>query len=146
MPKSLNICDANGAEENIRDLEKFGDPDQWACLCKAWSHEEGWMKSTKVLNIDNGGCLVLVTTQQRNPDGSYALSDALAYVPDASIVQDVESGRRFLVATDHVIANMVDSPPVPEDDENKGPEDSGPGQDQDPVNLADGSHGDRSND
>jgi hypothetical protein len=42
------------------------------------------MKSTKVCNVENG-CIVQVTTQQRNPDGSYAVAEALTYVPGMNI-------------------------------------------------------------
>jgi Lon protease-like protein len=35
------------------------------------SKSEGWMKPTKAMEI---GCIVQVTTQQRNPDGSYAIT------------------------------------------------------------------------
>lgn len=52
------------------------------------------MKSTKVCNVV-GGCIVQVTTQQRNPDGSYAVADALTYVPGIHI--DAEQNSRKLV-------------------------------------------------
>ncbi len=38
------------------------------------------MKSTKAM-FTGTGCVVQVTTQQRNPDGSYSLAEALTYVP-----------------------------------------------------------------
>jgi hypothetical protein len=67
------------------DIKVFGNPDKWKLLCKASSESEGWMKSTKVMDVP-GGCLVQVTTQQRNPDGSYAIAEALTYVPDANFI------------------------------------------------------------
>lgn len=54
------------------------------------------MKSTKAMEIPGRGCLVQVTTQQRNPDGSYAVSEALAYVPDVRIADDENSGRKLV--------------------------------------------------
>lgn len=39
------------------------------------------------------GCVVQVTTQQRNPDGSYVVADeALTFVPNVRIVKDTNIG------------------------------------------------------
>lgn len=78
--KMLDISEVKGAKANISDLKVYGDGDTFALLCKASSQEQGWMKSTKVCNV-YGGCIVQVTTQQKNPDGSYAVAEALTYVP-----------------------------------------------------------------
>ena len=96
--KTLDITDSKGATDNIDDLKKFGDPDTFTLLCKASSEKEGWMKSTKVANVGAIGCLVQVTTQQRNLDGSYAVAEALTFVPGAHLVEHGD-GRRELVAT-----------------------------------------------
>lgn len=80
MEKTLDISNVKGAKENISDIKVFGDGDTFKLLCKASSQEQGWMKSTKVCNVA-GGCIVQVTTQQRNPDGSYAVAEALTFVP-----------------------------------------------------------------
>lgn len=82
--KSMDISEVKSAKENISDLKVYGDGDTFRLLCKASSQEEGWMKSTKVCNVA-GGCIVQVTTQQRNPDGSYAVAEALTYVPGCHI-------------------------------------------------------------
>jgi hypothetical protein len=52
------------------------------------------MKSTKAMQVPNG-CVVQVTTQQRNPDGSYALAEALTFVPGVRVTDDVNGGRRL---------------------------------------------------
>lgn len=94
--KDLGITEVRKAKENISDLQVYGDGDTFALLCKASSQSQGWMKSTKVANIP-GGCIVQVTTQQRNPDGSNAVAEALTYVPGVHI--DKESNpRRFIKA------------------------------------------------
>ena len=96
MPeKDLNITEVRGAKANISDLQIYGDGDTFRLLCKASSQEQGWMKSTKVANVP-GGCIVQVTTQQKNPDASYAVAEALTYVPGVNI--DIESDPRKLVA------------------------------------------------
>lgn len=92
--KDLGITEVRGAKANISDLVVYGDGDTFALLCKASSKEQGWMKSTKVCNVDNG-CIVQVTTQQKNPDGSYAVAEALTYVPHTKI--DLEAEPRKLV-------------------------------------------------
>jgi hypothetical protein len=87
--KSLNISDINGAKKNIDDLEVYGDGDTFRLLCKASSKKEGWMKSTKVCNVQ-GGCIVQVTTQQRNADFTYSIAEALTFVPGNHIDIDAE--------------------------------------------------------
>jgi len=43
------------------------------------------------------GVSVQVTTQQRNPDGSYAVAEALTFAPNAFIADDNENkGGRVL--------------------------------------------------
>lgn len=90
--KDLGITEVRGAKANISDLVVYGDGDTFALLCKASSKEQGWMKSTKVCNVYNG-CIVQVTTQQKNPDGSYALAEALSYVPGINIDTNSEPRR-----------------------------------------------------
>jgi hypothetical protein len=86
--KTLDNSDANGAQKNVPDIKIVGDGDAWRLLGKASSKHEGWMKSTKALEIETIGCLVQVTTQQRNPDGSYAVAEAVTFVPGVYVAQD----------------------------------------------------------
>jgi len=83
--KTLNNTDSNGTEKNVPDVEKWGDPDTWELICKASSKKEGWMKSTKAMEIPDKGCIVQVTTQQRNPDGSWSIAEAITFVPHSAI-------------------------------------------------------------
>ena len=94
MEKDLNITEVRGAKANISDLQIYGDGDTFRLLCKASSEKQGLMKSTKVCNVAEG-CIVQVTTQQRNPDGSYAVAEALTYVPGVMI--DINLDPRRLV-------------------------------------------------
>ena len=82
--KSLHNTCANGASKNVRDIVFWGDGDTFKLISKASSEAEGWMKSTKAMDC-NGSVVVQVTTQQRNPDGSYSLAEALTTVSDACI-------------------------------------------------------------
>ena len=90
--KSLHNTTANGATKNVRDIQFWGDGDAFQLICKASSEAEGWMKSTKAMYAGNG-VVVQVTTQQRNPDGSYAVAEAITFVPHAKIhVETNEAG------------------------------------------------------
>lgn len=88
--KSLHNTDANGTKKNVSDVVFFGNGDLFVLMAKASSESQGWMKSTKACELP-GGCLVQVTTQQRNPDGSYAVAEALTYVPGVSITTVIEN-------------------------------------------------------
>lgn len=88
--KSLHNTTANGATKNVKDIQFWGDGDAFQLICKASSEAEGWMKSTKAM-IAGSGVVVQVTTQQRNPDGSYAVAEALTFVPHCSIHVETDS-------------------------------------------------------
>jgi hypothetical protein len=94
MTKTLHNSNISGARRNVPDIKVVGDGDMFQLLCKASSEAEGWMKSTKAMNV-GGGCVVQVTTQQRNADFTYAVAEALTYVPGVCIVHDVNGGRRL---------------------------------------------------
>ena len=95
--KTLHNTDVNGAKKNVPDIVVFGDGDMFKLLSKASSEREGWMKSTKAMAIPGVGCVVQVTTQQRNPDGSYSLAEAVTFVPGVTIVED-SRGRHLVKA------------------------------------------------
>ena len=84
MSKTLKNTDADGARKNVKDIVFWGDGDLFKLISKASSEKEGWMKSTKAMYVGNG-CVVQVTTQQRNPDGSYVVAEAVTFVPGVVI-------------------------------------------------------------
>jgi hypothetical protein len=105
LEKTLGNTDINGAQKNVPDIKTFGDGDTFQLICKASSEKEGWMKSTKAMEIDGVGCVVQVTTQQKNRDGSYSVAEALTFVPGAKIevtgaqndgTGEVVTGRRLV--------------------------------------------------
>lgn len=102
MSKSLHNTDQDTTQSNVKDVVFFGD-DLFVLLSKASSEREGWMKSTKAMEV-TGGCVVQVTTQQRNSDGSYSFAEALTYVPFVKIEitgeKDGKPTGRRLVAID----------------------------------------------
>jgi len=95
MVKTLHNSDISGARKNVKDIQVVGNSDMFKLLCKASSNAEGWMKSTKALETPNG-CLVQVTTQQCNEDGSYAVAEALSYIPGVKIEDDENNGRKLV--------------------------------------------------
>lgn len=93
--KTLFNADVSGAKVNVPDIIVVGNGDLFQLLCKASSQREGWLKSTKAMEVP-GGCVVQVTTQQRNPDGSYTVAEALTFVPQVAIVKDSNNGRKLI--------------------------------------------------
>lgn len=80
MTKTLHNETGADARNNVKDLISFGDPDTFMLICKASSASEGWMKSTKALEIPGVGCVVQVTTQQGEN-----IAEALVFVPGVGI-------------------------------------------------------------
>lgn len=93
--KTLYNSDASDAKKNVRDIKFWGDGDTFKLLSKASSEDEGWMKSTKAMETGNG-CVVQVTTQQRNPDGSYAVAEAVTFVPGVEICETKDSDGKVV--------------------------------------------------
>ncbi|RLC68214.1 MAG: hypothetical protein DRH97_03815 [Chloroflexi bacterium] len=79
MSKSLGNTDTNPAGVNVLDMVTFGR-DQFKLLSKASSQSEGWMKSTKAMEIPGVGCVVQVTTQQGDN-----VAEALTFIPGVKI-------------------------------------------------------------
>jgi len=94
--QTLHNLGISEARKNVEDIQVVGNGDMFQLLCKASSQSEGWMKSTKAMQTPCG-CVVQVTTQQRNPDGSYAIAEALTFVPGLSIVVDENNGRKLTI-------------------------------------------------
>ena len=95
MEKTLHNSDISGAHKNVPDIKVVGNGDMFQLLCKASSQAEGWMKSTKAMEVP-GGCVVQVTTHQRNHDGTNAVAEALTFVPGVQIVKDDNNGRKLV--------------------------------------------------
>jgi len=92
--KTLSNSTVSGAKKNVSDLIIYGDGDTFKLICKASSKAEGWMKSTKAMQIDGVGCVVQVTTQQGDN-----VSEALTFVPGVKIeVIGNKTNGRMLVS------------------------------------------------
>lgn len=90
--RSLNNTTSSQAKENVKDLKVWGDPDCFKLISKASSEEEGWMKSTKAMEIKDVGCVIQVTTREQN-----GIAEALVFVPGTRIIEtqqeDLTVGR-----------------------------------------------------
>ena len=83
--KTLSNTTASQAKDNVKDIQFWGDGDLFKLISKASSESEGWMKSTKAMEIPGSGCIVQVTTQQRGLDFTYAVAEAVTFVPMVQI-------------------------------------------------------------
>lgn len=89
--RPLGATCKNGAKTLMPDAVTWGESDGFKLISKFSSEAAGIMKSTKAMDVGHG-CLVQVTTQQRNPDGSFAVAEALTYVPGVTILDFHEDG------------------------------------------------------
>jgi hypothetical protein len=108
--KTLHNSDESGTRKNVSDVKVVGNTDIFQLLCKASSEKEGWMKSTKAMEIPDVGCVVQVTTQQRNPDDSYAVAEAVTFIPGVEIAKDANGGRK-LVNIEPIFSPKLDPNP-----------------------------------
>ena len=92
--KTLHNSDISGAHHNVSDLQTFGNGDMFQLLCKANSKAEGWMKSTKAMEIPGVGCVVQVTTQQGDN-----VAEAVTFVPGVKIAGNAQNGRHLVKAS-----------------------------------------------
>ena len=90
--KTLDVVNVEDAKKKVNDLVVVGNGNLWQLLCKASSKSEGWMKSTKAMEVKGNGCVVQVTTQQGNN-----VSEALAFVPSVKIVEDENGGKKLQI-------------------------------------------------
>ncbi len=82
MEKTLNNTTAPQAKDNVKDIVFWGNGDLFKLIGKASSKKEGWMKSTKAMQIDNVGCVIQVTTQQ----GEH-VAEAVTFIPGVKILE-----------------------------------------------------------
>lgn len=89
--ETLDVKSVEDLKTKVNDVVVVGNGDMFRLLCKASSVSQGWMKSTKAMEIPGLGCVVQVTTQQGNN-----VSEALTFVPMTTIVDDVNGGRKLV--------------------------------------------------
>lgn len=88
--KTLHNTAESQAKDSVSDLRVSGNTDMFQLLCKASSQEEGWMKSTKAMDIPGVGVIVQVTTQQDDH-----VAEALTFVSGAKVASDLNGGFKL---------------------------------------------------
>ena len=97
VQKTLSNSANETVSDNVPDVVLMGvKQNNWRLLCKAFSKREGWMKSTKALDLASREVLVQTTTQQRNSDGSYSIADTLTVV-SGRVIETEEIGIYTIV-------------------------------------------------
>jgi hypothetical protein len=91
MQKTLSNTTASQAQQNISDLQIWGNGDMFKLLCKASSKDEKWMKSTKAMEIPHVGCVVQVTTQQGDN-----VAEAITFVPNTRIQEEYDENGKVI--------------------------------------------------
>lgn len=91
--KTLDNVDDAQAQQQVSDIKFTGNCDLWQLLSKASSQSQGWMKSSKAMQIDGVGVIVQVTTQQ----GEH-VAEAVTFVPNAKVIPDGKGGRKLVRA------------------------------------------------
>ena len=86
--KVLHVRDVEEAKTKVHDVQVTGDGNLFQLLSKASSKSQGWMKSTKAMEVPGVGCVVQVTTQQGGQ-----VAEALCFVPGVTIYPDRDGGR-----------------------------------------------------
>lgn len=93
--KTLHNTTANQAKDNVKDIIFWGDGNTFKLISKASSNNEGWMKSTKAMEIEGVGCVVQVTTQQGEN-----IAEAITFVPGVKTIDFKEEetivGRKLI--------------------------------------------------
>lgn len=101
MNKSLDVTSGEDAKQKVSDIEFVGDPDTFKLLSKAYSKTQGWMKSTKVLEIEGSGCIVQVSTQQGDN-----VAEALVFVPFVKL-EEKDGVRRLVTAPPQFLESII---------------------------------------
>ena len=89
--KTLHNNNVLDVKKNISDIKVFGNGDTFKLICKASSKSEGWMKSTKAMEIIGVGCVVQITTQQ-----GQNIAEAVTFVPDVRIEEDLDKEGKVI--------------------------------------------------
>lgn len=111
--KKRTLTNTNPKQAKASGVESIGPMDTWKVVQKAWNKKEGWMKSTKALEIPGGGCLVQITTQQKDK-----LAEALCFVPDVKLEPRPDGSHAFkhtgVVGTQLTFTSAATGAPISE--------------------------------
>lgn len=89
--KTMTNTTANHASVQVKDIQFWGNGDTFKLISKASSQNEGWMKSTKAMQIKDVGCVIQVTTQQGDN-----IAEAVTFVPGVKI-EEIENEKGLVI-------------------------------------------------
>lgn len=97
--KTFGNTDTHGAKKNVKDIVFWGNGDTFKLISKASSKNEGWMKSTKAMEIFGLGCVIQITTQHGDN-----VSEAVTFVPKCKVLEQSDKdgnviGRKIVHTT-----------------------------------------------
>ena len=72
------------------DVKFWGDSELFKLISKSSSISEGWVRMVKAMQAGKN-IMLSTSTQQRNPDGTYVVSEALSLIPSALIVEEKDA-------------------------------------------------------
>ncbi len=96
VEKTLDVVSVEDLKQKEPLVKVVGNGNLFQLLAKASSESQGWMKSTKAMEIAGLGVVVQVTTQQKNADFSYSLAEAITFVPYVKIGVDANGDKKLV--------------------------------------------------
>ena len=91
MCKPVDVVNTEDVKRKVSDVEIVGNPDMWQLIAKASSKSQGWMKSTKVMEIEGVGVVIQVSTETKA-----GVAEALQFVPGVKLSQDENGNYRIV--------------------------------------------------
>lgn len=88
--KTLDVTSVADLKDKVSDVVVFGNGDLFKLISKASSKSQGWMKSTKAMDVGHG-VVVQVTTESAK-----GVAEAVTYVPGVTILTNEETGNLYI--------------------------------------------------
>lgn len=80
----IKVKEMSGKDKEQQTYSAATRGDIFVPISKLYSKDMGWIQATYAYEAPTG-CLIKTTTKQKNLDGSYSISEALAFVPGVKI-------------------------------------------------------------
>ena len=111
--KKRTVSNTNPKQAKASGVESIGSLGTWKVVQKAWNRKEGWMRSTKALEIPGAGCLIQVTTREGKQ-----IAETACFVPDVKLEANPDGSHTLkatgLAATQITFTSGASGTPVSE--------------------------------
>ena len=94
--KTLNVTSSEDLKQKVSDVEIFGNGDLFKLVAKASSKSQGWMKSTKCLNLPTGALIQVSTQNHEN------VAEALQFIPNVNYNFDKSAFEMIENSTENI--------------------------------------------